>query len=456
MSSWVTKVLVFCLALFSGPSVLSSSEPTHNATKVVPVVKISGAIGPAVGDYVIEEIKLANKLINTSALIITLDTPGGLVSSLRDINQAILASQVPILCLVHPQGARAASAGTFLLYACHIAAMAPATTLGAATPVSIGGGSSPQPTDESPKEPSAMEKKMLNDSIAYIRSLAQLRGRNAEWAEKAVREAATLSSSEALEQNVINMIADTPEQLLIKSDGLMVNLNDEDTPLTTAEAELAYKTPDWRHQFLSTITDPNIAYILMMIGIYGLLLEFYSPGFGVAGVTGAISLLIATYAFQMLPVNYVGIGLILLGIGLLVAESLIPSFGIFGFGGVIAFVLGSIFLIDSDLPELQVSLNLIYSIALISAALVVFVLRRIMQLRKSQVVSGIENLIGRQAVVDSHFTTDGYILVEGERWAAHGDGQFCQGEVVIVEAIDGLILKIKKQQGSDYDGTNNH
>ncbi|NOI79222.1 nodulation protein NfeD [Vibrio tubiashii] len=451
----IVKALMFCFVLLSGPSVFSSIEPAPHATKVVPVINISGAIGPAVGDYVIEEITLANQTPNISALVLTIDTPGGLVSSLREINQSILASQVPILCLVYPQGARAASAGTFILYACHIAAMAPATTLGAATPVSIGG-ASPEESDEAPNEPSAMEKKMLNDSIAYIRSLAQLRGRNAEWAEKAVREAATLSSSEALENNVINLIADTPEQLLIQSDGLTVSLNDTSTPLATAEATVEYKTPDWRHQFLSTITDPNIAYILMMIGIYGLLLEFYSPGFGVAGVVGAICLLIATYAFQMLPVNYVGMGLILLGIGLLVGESLMPSFGILGFGGVIAFVLGSIFLIESDLPELQVSLNLIYSIAVLSAAFVVFVLRRVLQLRQSQVVSGVECLIGQQAVVENSFTAEGYVHIAGERWAAHGDDSFSRGDIVIVEAIDGLSLKISKQQGSGYDGTNNH
>ncbi|MCG9581166.1 nodulation protein NfeD [Vibrio tubiashii] len=451
----IVKALLFCFVLLSGPSVFSSSELAHHATKVVPVINISGAIGPAVGDYVIEEITLANQTPNISALVLTIDTPGGLVSSLREINQSILASKVPILCLVYPQGARAASAGTFILYACHIAAMAPATTLGAATPVSIGG-ASPEKSDEAPNEPSAMEKKMLNDSIAYIRSLAQLRGRNAEWAEKAVREAATLSSSEALEQNVINLIADTPEQLLIQSDGLIVSLNDTNSPLETAEAKVEYKTPDWRHQFLSTITDPNIAYILMMIGIYGLLLEFYSPGFGVAGVVGAICLLIATYAFQMLPVNYVGMGLILLGIGLLVAESLIPSFGILGFGGVIAFVLGSIFLIESDLPELQVSLNLIYSIAVLSAAFVVFVLRRVLLLRQSQVVSGVEYLIGQQAVVENSFTAEGYVHIAGERWAAHGDDSFIRGEIVVVEAIDGLSLKIRKQQGGRYDGADNH
>ncbi len=451
----IVKALLFCFVLLSGPSVFSSNEPASSTTKVVPVINISGAIGPAVGDYVIEEITLANQTPNIPALVLTIDTPGGLVSSLREINQSILASKVPILCLVYPQGARAASAGTFILYACHIAAMAPATTLGAATPVSIGGGN-PEQSDESSNEPSAMEKKMLNDSIAYIRSLAQLRGRNAEWAEKAVREAATLSSSEALEKNVINLIADTPEQLLIQSDGLTVILNETNSQLVTENAKVEYKTPDWRHKFLSTITDPNIAYILMMIGIYGLLLEFYSPGFGVAGVVGAICLLIATYAFQMLPVNYVGIGLILLGIGLLVAESLVPSFGILGFGGVIAFVLGSIFLIDSDLPELQVSLNLIYSIAMLSAAFVVFVLRRVIQLRQSQVVSGVEYLIGQQAIVENSFTAQGYVHIEGERWAAHGDDSFTRGDIVIVEAIDGLSLKISKQQGSDYDGTDNH
>ncbi|TFH91131.1 NfeD family protein [Vibrio ouci] len=441
------KSLLYAFFILWWPASVVQAEENNTPNQTVPVISISGAIGPAVGDYVIKQIQLANQQPNVPALLMTIDTPGGLVSSLRDINQAILASNIPILCLVHPQGARAASAGTFILYACHIAAMAPATTLGAATPVSIGGGGAPNQPQEKPETPTAMEKKVLNDSIAYIRSLAQLRGRNAEWAESAVRDAATLSASEAKEKNVINLIAESPEQLLLLLDGFTIKVADSQTTLALSSAKLEHRAPDWRNQFMSTITNPNIAYLLLIIGFYGLLLEFYSPGFGVAGVVGAICLLVATYAFQMLPVNYVGVGLIVLGLGLLVAESLVPSFGILGFGGVVAFVLGSIFLFDSDIPELRISMSLIYSIAFTSAAFVMFVLRRVLQLRKSQVVSGIEDLIGSDAVVERAFEQQGYVRVNGERWAAQGNEHYSAGEVVVIEDIEGLTLTIKKQQG---------
>lgn len=436
----ILSVLLLCFSAFSAAEETVPSKPP-----TVPLISIDGAIGPAVGQYVIEEIARANK-VGSPALIITIDTPGGLVTSLRDINQAILNSQIPVLCLVHPQGARAASAGTFILYACHIAAMAPATSLGAATPVSIGGPSPTQKEQES-SEPSAMENKVLNDSIAYIRSLAQLRGRNAEWAEEAVRDAATLSATEALDNNVINLLADSPQDLLNKLTGQEVEANQASVVLAFSEVELDVRQPDWRHQFLATITNPNIAYLLMIIGIYGLLLEFYSPGFGVAGVVGAISLLVATYAFQMLPINYVGVGLIVLGLGLLVAESLLPSFGIMGFGGVIAFVLGSIFLIDSDIPELRVSPSLIYVLAATTGALLLFVLRRLWQLRHRQVVSGLDNLIGSMARVEKGFVTQGYVYVAGERWAARGEQGFADDEMVEIVAVEGLTLLVTKVKG---------
>jgi membrane-bound serine protease (ClpP class) len=436
--------VTLCCLMMMWPSVAVSTNDVGKAVTTVPVIKISGAIGPAVGDYVTKEIDRANHLDEISALIIAIDTPGGLVSSLRDINQSILSSNVPILCLVYPQGARAASAGTYILYACHIAAMSPATTLGAATPVSIGG-PAPNQADDKSGEPTAMEKKVLNDSIAYIRSLAQLRERNAEWAEAAVRDAATLSFTEALEKNVINVIADSPRELLDKLHGQRIKHRDNEVILQFSSVELDPREPDWRNQFLATMTDPNIAYLLMIIGVYGLLLEFYSPGFGVAGVAGSICLLIATYAFQMLPINYVGVGLILLGLGLLVAESMVPSFGLLGFGGVIAFILGSIFLIDSDIPELRVSLNLIYILALSSAAFVAFVLRRLWQLRKRPIVSGVENLVGCRVTIEHEFAEQGYVILKGERWAARGVGQFVQGDEVVVEAVVGLTLQIRKQ-----------
>jgi len=465
-----------------------SGATTNESGTPVPVLTIKGAIGPAVSHYLTSEISRANNPENTEAsnnsnstpplIIITIDTPGGLVSSLRDINQAILNSNVPIACLVHPPGARAASAGTYILYACHIAAMATTTTLGAATPVSIGNPlptgdkkpanpyqpapnsdnnpntqpdeptpdtneshPSPTPSDSSPVvEKTAMEKKVLNDAIAYIRSLAQLRKRNVEWAELAVTEAATLTAVEALDKNVINLLAQSPQHLLQKLDGQYVTIKQQQRLLTLTHSPLELRQPNWRSNFIGTITDPNIAYILMLIGVYGILLEFYSPGVGIAGVTGSISLFIALYAFQLLPIVYVGLGLLLLGITLLVAESMSPSFGIFGLGGIIAFTLGSIFLFDSDLPQFQVSLQLIAAVAVLSLLFFIFIFGYIWDMRKNKVVSGKEALIGSEVTIETGFTGQGHINVNGERWSAYCPHQLSVGQVVQIDGIDGLTL----------------
>jgi membrane-bound serine protease (ClpP class) len=407
----------------------------------VPLLNIKGAIGPAVSDYLVREISIANANTKTPLILITLDTPGGLSASLRDINKSILGSTVPIACLVYPQGARAASAGTYILYACHTAAMASATTLGAATPVNIGAPMAPEEKDKPENnKSSAMEKKVLNDAIAYIRSLAQLRNRNAEWAEKAVAQAATLTAEEALKAKVIDIIAETPQALIEQLNGKEVSINQQVIQLDLSNVELAAKSPDWRSEFLATITDPNIAYILMLIGIYGLMLEFYSPGIGVAGVIGGISLLIALYAFQLLPVNYVGAGLVILGIVLLVVESLVPSFGIFGIGGVTSFVIGSIFLFNTDLDHFKVSLPLIYAIALTSTLFIVFVLGYIWRARKNKVVSGQEELINAWVTVDEDFTENGYVMFNGERWSAYSLQPVKKGQKVKVKSINGLKL----------------
>ncbi len=448
MPTWLIKVFFVWAAMIPWTSLSNVVSESTRSISYVPVLEIKGPIGPAVADYVIKETQKANQTRHSELILITLDTPGGLVDSLRDINQAILSSDIPVACLVYPQGARAASAGTFILYACHIAAMAPATTLGAATPVNIGGDS--QRKEGGPKEPSAIEKKVMNDSIAYIRSLAQLRGRNAAWAESAVRDAATLSSEEALKKNVVNFIAESPMALIKKLDGVSVTINEAERVLNTDDVKLEQRSPDWRNQFLSTITNPNIAYLLMMVGIYGLILEFYSPGIGFGGIIGGICLLIAVYAFQMLPVSYVGVGLLVLGIGLLVAESLVPSFGLFGIGGLVSFVLGSIFLIDSDLPELQVSLYLIHTFAIASALFAFFVLKRVVELRCQVSVSGTESLIGRYASVECTFEGNGYVTIDGERWAAKGKGVFAQGESVEIERVDNLTLHVKiKEKNND-------
>ena len=459
------KIITFFLSLFflAAAQAQADSAPKPSVASEslsVPVLSIKGAIGPAVSDYLITEIKAANR-DSAPLLIIVIDTPGGLVSSLRDINQAILNSDVPIACLVHPPGARAASAGTFILYACHIAAMSSATTLGAATPVSIGGPTAPtSPTGKDSKDDkeqdkaptkSAMEKKVLNDSIAYIRSLAQLRGRNEEWAELAVKEAATLTATEALEQNVITLLADSPQDLLNKLDGWEVKVKDEPRTLALKQASLKSVAPDWRNEFISTITNPNIAYILMILGIYGILLEFYSPGIGVAGVTGAISLVIALYAFQLLPINYAGLALLLLGIGLLVTEAMMPSFGIFGVGGIIAFTMGSIFLIDTKETQFQISIPVIAAVTSVSVVFFLFVLGFLWRSRKNRIVSGQEAIMGAQAVVLDDFDKQGYVLFGGERWAARTDTPLHKGQRVTVDSIKELTLILKSATDNTQD-----
>lgn len=469
-------LLISMLLLYSSFINASQAEPSNTASSdvgmTIPVLTITGAIGPAVSHYLTSEIDRANQQADHDQqqiplIIITLNTPGGLVSSLRDINQSILNSNIPIACLVYPAGSRAASAGTYILYACHIAAMADTTTLGAATPVSIG---NPLPTgDKKPDNPyqpksnndnksneqaegseqekqdpqptkTAMEKKVLNDAVAYIRSLAQLRNRNAEWAELAVTEAATLTAREALAKNVINLLAQSPQQLIEKLNGQEVTLKQQQVLLTLTDAQLELRAPNWRSNFIDTITNPNIAYILMLIGIYGILLEFYSPGIGIAGVTGSISLFIALYAFQLLPVDYVGLALLLLGIALLIAESMSPSFGIFGLGGLVAFTLGSIFLFDTELPQFQVSLQLIAALAVVSAVFFIFIFGYLWNIRKTQIVSGQEALIGSEITIDTGFTGQGYVDINGERWSVYCQQQLLSGQRAQISKIDGLTL----------------
>ncbi|MEW6981235.1 nodulation protein NfeD [Colwelliaceae bacterium 6471] len=409
---------------------------------VVPLLNIKGAIGPAVSDYLVQEITTANAQGNHPLIIMTMDTPGGLSSSLRDINKAILSSQIPIACLVYPKGARAASAGTYILYACHIAAMAPATTLGAATPVNIMAPPKDVNKDQQQDTPSTMDKKMLNDAKAYIRSLAQLRGRNEEWATKAVTQAATLTAKEALANKVINFIVETPDSLIKTLDGEQIMFKQNMHTFALKDARLKEVSPDWRNNFIATITDPNIAYILLLIGIYGLVLEFYSPGISVAGISGAITLLVALYALQLLPLNFSGLGLLLIGIGLMVTESLMPSFGIFGIGGVIAFVLGSIFLIDADHIHFQVSLPLIAAFAFVSATFIMFAFGFLWRMRKTKIVSGQEEIIGALVPVCKNFTGKGYVIFNGERWAASSTQPVKQGQLVKIDAIDGLTLVV--------------
>lgn len=412
---------------------------------------IEGAIGPASHDYI--KRSLANAATQHAQLvIIRLNTPGGLDVSMREIIQEIIASPVPVVSYVAPSGARAASAGTYILYASHIAAMAPATTLGAATPVKIGGfpdtpDSSDKKTEKNQHEQvnaqDPMTKKIINDAVAYIRGLAQMRGRNAEWAEKAVRDAASLTASEAMAEGVIDLIAVDIPDLLNKIDGRIVNMQGQEITLSTQGITIQHLEQDWRTRLLAIITDPNIAYILMLIGIYGLIFEFANPGTIVSGVVGAVCLLLALFAFQVLPVNYAGLALIFLGIVFMLAEMLVPSFGALGIGGMIAFVMGSIMLLDMDIPGYGISFPLIATVALMTAGFFLAVVGMVIKARKRPVVSGREELIGNIGEVIDDFDQEGWVRVHGELWRAKTSTPLHRGQKVSVTAMKGLTLEVE-------------
>jgi len=428
------------------------------------LLQIDGPIGPATSDYI--EDGLEEAAIKAATLVvIQMDTPGGLDTSMRDIIKAILASKVPVITFVAPGGSRAASAGTYILYASHIAAMAPATNLGAATPVPIGGsspaaakdkqkkdaeGSEGDATeadgprqDESDRSADASYSKAINDAIAYIRSLAEKRGRNADWAEKAVREAASLSAEQALELGVIDLIAEDVPALMAAINGRTLTTSAGEIVLDTDGIALETVLPDWRTELLQVITNPTVAYLLMLIGIYGLLFEGYNPGAVLPGVAGAICLLIAAYAFQILPVNYAGLALMALGLVLMISEVFVPSFGVLGIGGIIAFVVGSIILMDTEVPGYSIPLALIGSIGLAGAGATMAIVWFAVRARRRPVVSGREQLIGSWCEADEDFDGAGRVMVHGEHWSARCNEPVMRGEQLRVTDIDGLILTVR-------------
>jgi len=460
---FVCRILLAFALLLMGPALA-------HAGNTVLQLEIRGAIGPGVADYVVRGIERANADANP-LIVLRMDTPGGLDQSMRDIIRAILASGVPVAAFVAPRGARAASAGTYIMYASHIAAMAPATNLGAATPVQIGGMPGAPDSPAAPKAPNptgrplpgdadkqphdsgnAMQHKMVNDATAYIRSLAELRGRNAEWAEQAVREAASLSAEQALKEHVIDLMAEDTADLLRSIEGRVVTTATGQRTLHVANAQVSDLTPDWRDRLLAAITDPNVAYILMLLGIYGLFFELANPGFVLPGVIGGICLLLALFAFQALPINFAGLALILLGIAFMIAEAFVPSFGALGLGGMLAFVFGSLMLMDGG-PGLAISLALILGVAMTSAAFFILIIGMALKARHRPVVSGSEEMIGISGIAAENLSDRGNVLVHGEIWHATSNQPISKGQPVRVVARDGLTLNVEAADAHTKEAT---
>jgi membrane-bound serine protease (ClpP class) len=440
-----TAFLVFATVVL-----MSSGIPQAQQEDAAYLLDVRGPIGPATSDYVhrgMEKVRRERGVL----VVLRIDTPGGLDHSMRAIIQDILKSPVPVISFVAPSGARAASAGTYIMYASHVAAMAPGTNLGAATPVQIGVAEpSPLEKDNAKETPKKKEKahptmtdKVMNDAIAYIRSLAQMRGRNADWAEKAVHDAASLSAEEALKARVIDLIANDVDDLLAKLRGRDVVVLGSIHHLQTAHLRLREIKPDWRTELLGIITNPNVAYLLLLAGFYGLILEFANPGTAAPGVIGAISLLLALYALQTLPTNYAGLALIVFGIALMIGEALAPTYGSLGIGGVVAFIIGSVMLLDTDVSGYRLSWALIGSVALISAVYFIVLITFIAKARQRPIVSGPEHMIGDSAEVVDWGGESGRVRVQGEIWKARATEPLSPGRRVRVEQIDGLTLVVQ-------------
>ena len=486
------KIVAFSLAAFLGTAGLLLGPPPQaqqSAAESAILLDVDGAIGPATTEYITSGLDAAAQE-GAQLVVVRMDTPGGLTAATRDIVKAIRNSPVPVVTWVAPEGARAASAGTYILYASHVAAMAPATNVGAATPVSLGGppGQQPSAPDNEPEsepqkdagdgsenngsgenqagtsepgdgqaaEPSeaaepadsatASRRKAVNDAAAWIRSLAETTGRNADWAEKAVRQGVSITAEEAVELNVADLIAASVRELLDAIDGRELETAAGSVTLQTDGIAVDRREPGWRSELLAVITNPTVAYILLMIGFYGLLLEGYNPGAIVPGTVGAICLLLALYALQILPVNYAGLLLILLGLILMVGEAFAPSFGALGIGGVVAFVVGSVILMDTDVPGFEIALEVIGGVALVASVLMGGLIAMAIRVFQRPAMAGAEEIeAGHGEAMTAIDSRGGEVWIRSERWQARSDTPINKGESVRVTARDGLVLRVKPQ-----------